>query len=180
MHGTTWAKGSALNTALITHRFCVSSAWIFLLLHVIEFKFQCSSLFLIVFRINNWMGQWNSEIVLISCGYSWTMILLGTVQSRSSASGEGRNTWQTWQGRGTWWEICTQLRSNMVGSGAQLIELVSFGLQRMKSLGCCSCSCSSGLVPCLPSKSFQPSRSPFIRICEFHGKLSFGDVAVSL
>ena len=176
MHGTTWANGSALST----HRFWVSSTWICLLLHANEFQFKFSSLFLIVSESMKWMSQWNSEIVLISCGYSWTMILLGTVQSRSSASGKGRNTWQTWQGRGTWWEICTQLRlrSNMVGSAAQLIELVSFGLQRMKSLGCCSCS--SGLVPCLPCKSFQLSRSPFIRICGLHGKLSFRDVAASL
>jgi len=117
MHGTTCANGSALST----HRFWVSSTWICLLLHANEFQFKFSSLFLIVSESMKWMSQWNSEIVLISCGYSWTMILLGTVQSRSSASGKGRNTWQTWQGRGTWWEICTQLRlrSNMVGSGAQ-------------------------------------------------------------
>ena len=44
MHGTTCANGSALST----HRFWVSSTWICLFLHANEFKFKCSSLFLVV------------------------------------------------------------------------------------------------------------------------------------
>lgn len=84
------------------------------------------------------------------------------------------------------------LRSNMVvvgrgalADGGQLIELLSFGLQCMKSLGCCCCCCTGWPAAGAGARAHQAwspashakatsftrstrTRTPlFIRICEF-------------
>lgn len=55
------------------------------------------------------------------------MMILGTVQNQSQPGCWSSNTWQNWQGRGTWLDICTQLWWNKHGGGGQWASLGSGG-----------------------------------------------------
>jgi len=162
MHGTTWANGSALST----HRFWVSSTWICLFLHANEFKFKCSSLFLVV--LESMVGSvefWNRFDKL------WLQLNhdpAGHCTKPQLSQREGKeymtNLTRTRYLMGNLYAAATAIKHGGLWCSV-LIELVSFGLQRMKSLGCCSCS--SGLVPCLPCKSLKLSTQPL----PFHSNL---------
>lgn len=55
------------------------------------------------------------------------MMILGTVQNQSQPGCWSSNTWQNWQGRGTWSDICTQRWWNKHGGGGQWASLGSGG-----------------------------------------------------
>jgi len=55
------------------------------------------------------------------------MMILGTVQNQSQPGCWSSNTWQNWQGRGTWLDICTQRWWNKHGGGGQWASLGSGG-----------------------------------------------------